>query len=58
MKKSFGLKNDFTWEQVRPDATREDYILVFDFENFCKFCNNTQNKYVEIVKNDLETKNS
>jgi len=43
---------------VRPDATMEDYILVFDFENFCKFCNNTQNKYVEIVKNDLETKNS
>lgn len=55
MKKSFGLKNDFTWEEVRPDATMEENILVFDFENFCIFCENTNKKYSEI-KNLLDNK--
>ncbi len=48
MKKSFGLKNDFTWEEVRIDATMNDYILVFDFDNFCIFCENTNEKYIEV----------
>jgi len=55
MKKSFGLKNNFTWEEVRPDATMNDYILVFDFDNFCVFCENTYKKYIE-VKNHLDNK--
>ena len=55
MKKSFGLKKDFNWEEVRPDATMNDYILVFDFYNFCIFCENTNKKYIEI-KNNLDNK--
>jgi hypothetical protein len=55
MKKSFGLKNNFTWEEVRSDATMNDYILVFDFDNFSIFCENTNKKYIEI-KNHLDNK--
>jgi hypothetical protein len=55
MKKSFGLKKDFNWEEVRSDATMNDYILVFDFDNFCIFCENTNKKYIE-VKNYLDNK--
>lgn len=57
MKKSFGLKTDFTWEEVRPDATMNDYILVFDFDNFCIFCENTNEKYIE-AKNYLDNTNT
>jgi hypothetical protein len=56
MKKSFGLKTNFTWEEVRPDATMNDYILVFDFDNFCIFCENTNKKYTEL-KNYLDNIN-
>ena len=56
MKKSFGLKTDFTWEEVRPDATMNDYIIVFDFDNFCIFCENTNRKYIE-AKNSLDNTN-
>jgi len=56
MKKSFGLKTNFTWEEVRPDATMNDYILVFDFDNFCIFCENTNKKYTEI-KNYIDNTN-
>ena len=55
MKKSFGLKTNFTWEEVRSDATMNDYILVFDFDNFSIFCENTNKKYIEI-KNHLDNK--
>jgi hypothetical protein len=56
MKKSFGLKKDFNWEEVRTDATMNDYILVFDFNNFCIFSENTYKKYIE-AKNDLDNSN-
>ena len=55
MKKSFGLKKDFNWEEVRTDETMNNYILVFDFDNFCIFCENTNKKYIEI-KNHLDNK--
>jgi hypothetical protein len=47
MKKYFGLRKDFIWEELRPNATMDDYILVFDFDNFCIFCENTNKKYLE-----------
>jgi hypothetical protein len=56
MNKNYGLRKDFLWEEVRPDATINDYILIFDFNNFSIFCENTYKKYIE-AKNQLDNKN-
>jgi hypothetical protein len=56
MNKNYGLRRDSTWEEVRPDASINDYILIFDFNNFCIFSENTYKKYIE-AKNDLDNSN-
>jgi len=53
MKKNYGLKQDFNWEELHPDAKMSDYILIFDFDNFCIFCENTNKKFTQ-VKEDLK----
>ena len=51
MKKNYGLRKDFFWEEVRPEASMNDYILIFDADNFYIFCENTNIKYTEIKQN-------
>jgi len=47
MKKNYGLRKDFLWEEVRTDSSINDYILIFDYDNFLIFCENTQRMYIK-----------